>query len=218
MPETRVWDLPTRLFHWLLVAAFLCSWITAENGWMDVHFISGYCILGLVVFRIIWGLIGSTTSRFSQFLSNPINGIRYLGRLPGKTPELEFGHSPSGGWMVLIMLGLLLAQAVMGLFASDELLYQGPLSQMLSSSQAEEITEIHEELGELLPWLIGLHVAVVLWIVWRKKEPILRAMLTGRRPDLPEGSGEGARFVSTGVALVIAAAVAAAVIAMVRLS
>lgn len=183
--SVRVWDRPTRWFHWSLATLFLVSWLSAENDLLDVHFYSGYALLTLLLFRFAWGFVGTSTARFSHFLTAPWRGLAHLPSLWRANAQPGHGHSPSGGWMVMILLGALLTQATMGLFATDELLHVGPLSDRVGSGTAETLTEWHETLGEALPWLIGLHVAAVLWIVFRQRHPLIGAMVSGRRSDLP---------------------------------
>jgi cytochrome b len=109
-PQTapvRIWDAPIRLFHWALVILVGCAWLTQEFGRMELHFLCGYSILTLLLFRLAWGFAGSDTARFSRFLKSPFAALRHLANLHRREPDTEIGHNAAGGWMVLLMLGLL---------------------------------------------------------------------------------------------------------------
>ncbi len=124
------WDLPTRLFHWLLVWAVFLSWLSHEYEWFQLHLWSGYSVLVLVAFRFFWGFFGSQHSRFNDFVRSPARVWRYW----RGGVRSQSGHNPAGGWSVLIMLALLLLQGLAGLFNSDGLLFDGPLYHALDSS------------------------------------------------------------------------------------
>jgi len=114
MRLTKVWDLPVRLFHWILVVLIASSWLTQEFGKMDVHMWIGEWILTLLIFRLVWGLIGSDTARFSHFLRSPFEALRHLMHMTRREPDTEVGHNAAGGWMVLAMLGLIAVQTGSG--------------------------------------------------------------------------------------------------------
>jgi cytochrome b len=176
-PErVRIWDLPTRIFHWLLVLLILALWWTARNDWMALHATLGVSMAGLVLFRLIWGLIGSSTARFSNFLKGPRGILSYLNG--GAAHAL--GHNPLGGWSVAAMLTLLTAQVGLGLFASDEdgeII--GPLSLWIDEESVEWVTETHEWLFYGLLALIALHVAAILFYALAKRRNLVTPMLTG---------------------------------------
>ena len=116
----RVWDAPTRLFHWLITLLVIFSYVSIKQDWVQLHFLSGYTILTLLLFRIAWGFVGSQTARFSQFMRSPIEGLRHLAHFPRREPDTEIGHNAAGGWMVLILLAALAAQVGTGLFSNDD--------------------------------------------------------------------------------------------------
>jgi cytochrome b len=177
-----LWDLPTRVFHWLLVVCVLLAWVGHEFDNSSLHRYSGYTVLVLVVFRIAWGFLGSPHSRFSDFVRGPSTVRAYLrGALPPRP-----GHNPLGGWSVLVLLGLLLAQAVTGLFNSDGILFDGPFYAALDSDLADEVGEAHEFIFNVLLGFIALHVVAVLYYQWRRHDDLLGPMLHGGRAD---GSG-----------------------------
>ena len=145
-PRIRVWDLPTRIFHWALAVLVVFSYTTGKIGGdlMGWHLRSGYAILALLVFRLAWGIVGSQTSRFNHFVRGPRAAIAYARAIMARSPPLLVGHNPLGGWMVLFMLALLLFQAATGLFADDEIATQGPLAVKVSSAAVSRMSKLHD--------------------------------------------------------------------------
>ncbi|HYJ52569.1 MAG TPA: cytochrome b/b6 domain-containing protein [Allosphingosinicella sp.] len=180
--RVRVWDLPTRLFHWSLVLLVPALWATHEWHRLDLHILLGETMLGLILFRLIWGLIGSSTARFSGFVRGPGAVLRYL-----RAPRTAFGHNPIGALSVVAMLLVLAIQVGLGLFASDEdALDVGPLSHNISYDSARTLAERHETFFYILLGLIALHVAAILYYRFAKREDLVTPMVTGRRePTLP---------------------------------
>ena len=178
----RVWDLPTRLFHWTLVGLFGFLWYSGggSSTEMDWHMLAGYALLALLLFRILWGFWGSRDSRFRDFVTAPAAAVRYgLAFARGRAPAYR-GHNPLGGWMVVVMLVLLLAQVVSGLFATDDISIDGPLHHLVSSSLSGALTDFHGFNINLLLVLAGLHIAAV--AVHRLRgERLVGAMITGRK-------------------------------------
>jgi len=180
MKQIRIWDVPTRLVHWSLVALVALSWWSAENGVMDWHRYSGYAILGLVVFRLYWGIFGSTTARFAQFVKGPRAVIDYL---RGSTKAV--GHNPLGALSVVVILILLMTQVGLGLFAVDiDGLESGPLSRFVSFDAGRELAESHELVFNILMVFIVLHVAAILFYLLVKRDNLIGAMFNGRK-DVP---------------------------------
>jgi cytochrome b len=204
--RVSVWDVPTRITHWLMVLLFAVSWWTGKGGRLEWHRWSGYALLGLLAFRIFWAFFGSSTARFAQFLRGPREVVAYLkGRW-----TLAPGHNPLGALSVLAMLLLLLAQVGFGLFAVDvDGIESGPLSRFVSFETGRVCAEWHEHVFDALLWIIGLHVVAVLYYVFVKKENLVGAMFSGRRA-YAEQPAEPVRFAS--VARFIAGAVTAAAI------
>lgn len=208
MPSTpliriRLWDLPTRVFHWSLVVAVLTAFVTGQLGasWMPIHAKAGLTIIGLVVFRLVWGVLGSTYARFLNFVPTPVKIQAYL-----KGQWHAVGHNPLGALSVLALLGLLAAQATTGLFSNDEIDFSGPLSALIDSSLSNRLTGIHVLLSNGLIGLVVLHLVAIVFYVRFKKDKLIKPMVTGWK-DVPSGvsATQGGALAFT-VAVVIAAA------------
>jgi cytochrome b len=170
-----LWDIPTRAFHWLLVVAVFCSWLSHQLEWFSVHLWSGYSVLVLVCFRLLWGFVGSIHSRFRSFLRGPASLLNYWRGRELQQP----GHNLAGGWAVVVLLLLLLAQALTGLFNSDGLLYEGPMFHVLDSAWTDKLGAWHERVFWMLLAMIGLHLLAVAWYQLHKRKNLLLPMLTG---------------------------------------
>ncbi len=174
----RVWDLPTRAFHWLLVVLVGFSWWSAENREMEWHVLSGLAVLALIVFRVLWGFIGGSTSRFSAFMRSPAAVIAYVRGLGGPTRP---GHNPLGGYSVIALLAVLAGQVLTGLFATDvDGLDSGPLSFLVTFDQGRVAAEAHEVAFTLLMVLVVMHVAAIFFYLHARRRNLLRPMVTGR--------------------------------------
>lgn len=171
-----LWDWPTRLFHWGIVICLPLSWWTAEEGQMNRHKWLGYSVLVLVVFRLLWGLVGSRHSRFVDFVRGPRTVWRWLRGSSVHAP----GHNPLGGWSVLVLMALLLAQSVSGLFNSDDILFRGPFHYAASTPVQGFMGELHDWAFDGLLVMVVLHLAAVAWHQWGRGEPLVQAMLRGR--------------------------------------
>lgn len=182
-PARLVWDLPLRIFHWLLAACVTGSWLTHELGtaWFTWHARIGYTTLVLVCFRIAWGFVGPMHARFTGFLRGPRATLEYLRGLRG-TGARSVGHNPLGGLAVVAMLTLLLLQAVTGLFANDDIFNSGPLYGYVSDAQSDRLTGLHKGNFDWLLVLIGLHLAAVCYYQLVRREDLLHPMFTGRKP------------------------------------
>ena len=173
-----LWDIPTRVFHWMLVAALALAWWSAEQERYDIHEWTGYTLLVLVVSRIVWGFVGSVHSRFTDFVAGPGSILAYLRGQGSPTP----GHNPLGGWSVLALLTLLLLQAVSGLFNSDDILFSGPLYYAASGELRDTMGLVHDVAFNILLGLVALHVLVVLYHQLIRRDGMIRAMLVGSAP------------------------------------
>lgn len=176
MTRVALWDLPTRLVHWALVLLIPFSWWSAEEHHMDWHRWSGYAVLGLLLFRLIWGVVGSSSARFADFVRGPRAVIAYARGRDGK----PLGHNPLGGWSVVALLVVLVAQVSLGLFAVDtDGLESGPLSHWVSFDGGRAAAEVHENMFNILVALVALHVAAVLFYLFVRRDNLIAAMLTG---------------------------------------
>lgn len=209
----RLWDLPLRLFHWSLVAAFLGAVVTGKLGgsWMDLHAKAGLTIVGLVVFRVMWGLFGSTHARFAHFAPTPAKLIACLrGRWKG------VGHNPLGALSVFALLGLLAVQAATGLFSHDDIAFSGPLFGMVDEAWANRLMSLHRQFANVLLAFVGLHVAAIAFYVFVKKAGLVKPMVTGWKEvdndsEAPRQAGPLAFFVALLIAVSAALAASGAV-------
>jgi cytochrome b len=193
--KIRIWDLPVRLFHWLIVALFAFSWWTAENDLLDWHMRSGYAILVLILFRIYWGFAGSTTARFQSFLKGPKAFFAYARHIFDRPSHISLGHNPMGGWSVVILLLLLLTQTILGLFAVDvDGVYSGPLGNLVTFDTARLITKWHGRVFNYLLIFTGLHVAVIAFYLLYKRENLIGAMTLGYKRISGGFTGAPLRF------------------------
>lgn len=210
--ETRavpVWDIPVRLFHWILVVLIAFSWLSNKMDWMTWHMYSGYTILTLILFRILWGFVGSTHARFTDFIHGPRALIGYIRTLPSRTAAKFAGHNPLGGISVVLILLCVLVQAGTGLFANDDIINEGPLYKHVSKELSDWLTTIHKYNFNVLLALIGVHVAAVLYYLIWKSENLIKPMFTGSK-QLPAGTASPPMR-SVGLAAVLLALCAAAV-------
>jgi len=189
MNNIRVWDLPLRLFHWLLVicvaGAYFCvksagiteGWLS-ETGtdWMTWHSRFGYAVLTLILFRLVWGIIGPYYSRFTQFVVGPRTIAAYL-----RAAKWTAGHNPLGAWSVIAMLLAFGVQAGSGLFASDDILFEGPLSD-LNPALSRFFNSVHHASEWVLIALVVLHLCAIAYYSLLRRQPLIRAMVTG---DIP---------------------------------
>ena len=190
--KVKVWDICLRLFHWSLAILFVLSSYSAFQDkfgmYADMHFLSGYIILILVIWRLMWGFMGSETARFSKFIGSPKAALNHMISMFRGEPYQTLGHSPLAGYSVILMLILLLAQATMGLFASDGMLFSGPLTRVVDSGMRSDLTSMHKLLGLVLIGLVSLHVAAVLCYAAFKRVNLVWPMIVGtiKTSDKPQ--------------------------------
>jgi len=219
MRKILVWDLPLRLFHWLLVLLVVVSVVSANIGGnaMQIHLLSGYSVLALVLFRTLWGFLGSTHARFASFVRGPAAAIAYLRALRRNEASRHLGHNPAGAWSVIVMLIVLLVQAGTGLFSNDDIATEGPLAKLVSKALSDRITGVHHLNVKLLYALIALHLSAVAYYLLYKSENLIKPMLTGFK-DAAAGLGESAQQQGrTWLAALLLAACAGAVYVLIRL-
>lgn len=194
--KVRVWDLPTRVFHWSLVACVIGLLTTAQIGGeaMAWHFRFGYTVLSLLLFRIIWGVVGGRWSRFTSFIYSPATVFRYL-KGQGQ-PEHSIGHNPLGAGSVFALLGFLLIQVATGLVSDDEIATTGPLSKFVSNAMVSNATFYHKDIGKLiLLGLITLHIGAIFFYLFKKGENLIHPMIQGDKESTlaTESSRDDAR-------------------------
>lgn len=179
----RVWDLPIRIFHWVLVLLVISLFVTGKLGgnWLEWHRRAGFSVLGLVTFRIIWGFVGSYHARFVNFVRGPKTISAYVKSLMRKDSTRHAGHNPLGALSVVSMLGVLLLQGLMGLFANDDLMLEGPYAKFVSKAVSDQLTTFHKLNADLILFLIGLHLAAVVFAYFVKKENLVAPMFTGNK-------------------------------------
>jgi cytochrome b len=197
----RIWDLPTRLFHWALVVLIFTSWLSAWRDWMRLHVYCGLSILALLLFRLIWGFVGSDTARFSRFLKSPFAAFRHLLHLHRREPDTEVGHNAAGGWMVLVMLAMLFVQVGTGLCANDDVFTEGPVAHIVGKDRSDWLTHIHYLNFTLIEIVIALHILAIIAYRVLKGHNLLTPMITGKK-RLP-GATRAPGMVHPAAALVI---------------
>ncbi len=198
-----VWDFPTRIFHWLLAGAVIGAIVSGLQGgaMMDWHSRFGLTIAGLLAFRIVWGILGSTYARFAQFFPSPGKVGAYIrGEWRGH------GHNPIGALSVFGLIGLLAVQVATGLFSNDDIAFSGPLSDLVTKSVSNRLAGIHELLVNALVFLVALHVGAIVFYTRVKKENLVRPMITGWKDGAQGESARGGGWLALAVALVVAAA------------
>jgi cytochrome b len=185
----RVWDLPTRIFHWTLAVLVVFSFTTGKVGgaWLDWHMRSGYAILTLLAFRLAWGVAGSETARFSSFVKGPVAFARYAADVAQRRQRAAVGHNPMGGWMVLFMLVVLVAQATSGLFVDDEIATEGPLAAKVSNAVVAKMSSFHAYNGWTVAVAVLLHVAAIAFYWFALRQNLVAPMWRGWS-DAPPGA------------------------------
>ena len=200
----RVWDLPTRLFHWVLVALIVLLYATGEYDVLDMrwHFWAGYATLALLLFRVLWGFLGSQTSRFRDFVRGPFAVAAYVRALFSTNRKPSVGHNPLGGWSVLALLLCVAVQSVTGLFSSDEIDSDGPF-----------VAHVPVKTVKLI--LIGVHVAAVVLYLLLRHENLIGPMISGRKRS---ADARPLRFAGAWLALTLALLSIAAVAILVLIA
>jgi cytochrome b len=190
--KVRVWDLPTRLFHWSLVSCMITAFVSARSGGITagrLHFLCGYAVLVLVGFRLAWGFAGPRYARFAQFVRGPATTLRYarslLGRVPASSAPGYPGHNPLGALSVLALLAACGLQGATGLFATDDIASAGPLARYVSNAMVGRLTGAHDVGETALYVLLGLHLLAIAFYRWVKREDLVGPMITGDKV-LPE--------------------------------
>ncbi len=180
-----VWDVPTRLFHWLAAALVIVAYATSRLNSMEWHIWAGDALLTLLLFRLLWGVFGSETTRFSRFVTSPRNAVRYLAHALRREPDQQVGHNPAGGWMVLLLLALMLGETLTGLYVANDVADEGPFTEVASAQFSDAITALHSIGWDALLAAIALHLLAILVYAVAKRHNLLLPMITGRK-TLPQ--------------------------------
>lgn len=190
MKKYLVWDLPVRLFHWLLVICLIAQWLTAEvlDDMLNIHFYIGYFTLSLIIFRFFWGFIGSRYAKFSSFLAGPKAIYQYLSALVSKQPLNSVGHNPLGGLLLPAILLLVGAQAISGLFTTDDILSEGPYYSNASSAVQNIMQWLHHNVYLVIVALVVLHLVAITWYRLVLKNDLIGPMLHGQKA-VPKSEG-----------------------------
>lgn len=204
MQRVKIWDGFVRLSHWLMVILLVAMWWTAENDYMEWHLRLAPVLGGLVISRILWGVFGSESARFRHFVRGPKAVMAHLKELRSGHYQASNGHNPAGGWAVVILLLLVLAQFVSGLLASDGFFYAGPLAALVGSDVAEQMVDVHELIFELLVIAVAIHLLAI--VLYRLRGiALVGTMIHGYRHDV---SAVKLRHGLLGIALAAVAAYA----------
>lgn len=208
MQKQLVWDLPVRLFHWILAICLVTQWFTAEvfADAMDIHFYLGYFILGLIIFRLIWGFIGPKYARFSSFLRGPKAMFHYLQSLKNKSPEHVVGHNSVGGLMLPLVLLLVGIQAITGLFTTNEIVHSGPYYGSISDSLQKITQWLHHQTFSFLWIFIALHIVAISWYQIGLKYDLIRPMFHGKKSVSAADSISSSQLVKAIILMALVAA------------
>lgn len=207
-----VWDVPTRAFHWLAVLLIVAAYATARLGWMDWHARAGDTLLVALLFRLLWGAVGSETARFSSFIASPRAALSHLAHALRPEPDLQVGHNPAGGWMVLLLIGLMLGLTLTGLYVGDDIADHGPLTDSVPAGAANLIQALHDRiLWDALIFAVALHLTAILAYAAVKRQNLILPMITGRKA-LPVAQPRLASLARAALALGGGAVLAAALI------
>jgi cytochrome b len=183
----KIWDLPMRLFHWALVVLVVGLWWTAQVGNLQLHKVFGLLVLGLLVFRLLWGMVGSSTAQFAKFVRGPRAVLAYLKDLNSDNTAPSLGHNPLGGWSVLGLITILMTEVCLGLFAQDvDGIESGPLSHFVSYDAADTARHWHHLIFNGILALVGFHIAAIFFYLLIKRDNLIGPMITGRRLNVPD--------------------------------
>jgi cytochrome b len=176
-----VWDIPIRLFHWLIAVLVAAAYATWRLNWMEWHSRVGSLLLALLIFRLLWGVFGGDTARFSRFVAAPRAAARHLAQSFRREPDRQVGHNPAGGWMVLLLLALLLAETLTGVYVDNDIANVGPLTAVTPAPVANAVEALHAILWDALLAAIVLHIAAIAGYAAVKGQNLLLPMITGRK-------------------------------------
>ena len=176
-----VWDGPVRICHWLIAALVPVLWLTERWNRMGWHVLAGTVLLGVVLFRLAWGVLGSDTARFTRFLTRPGTALHHLRGLLTPAPDEEVGHNPAGGWMVVVLLALLLTECLSGVFVNNDVADQGPLTDLFPASVLNLVTDLHTILFQILIAAVALHLTAIAVYALVRGQNLVWPMIVGRK-------------------------------------
>jgi cytochrome b len=176
-----VWDLPVRVFHWLIVLLVAAAYATLRLNWMVLHGWVGYAVLTSVLFRLLWGFLGGETARFSYFLASPRTAFQHLRHTFRREPDAQLGHNPAGGWMVLLLLALLLVETLTGIYVANDIANEGPLTEIVPAWAGNAVEAAHAIVWDALLGAILLHLVAIAGYAAIKGQNLLRPMITGTK-------------------------------------
>lgn len=179
--SVRVWDVPTRLFHWLTVVLVIGAYVTQRLNWIDLHVRLGETLLALVLFRLLWGCFGSETARFRSFVASPAAALAHLRHALRREPDVQVGHNAAGGWMVLLLIALLLVETLSGIYVYNDVADEGPLSEIVPAPVANAISSLHALGWDLLLAAVVLHVCAIAVYAIAKGHHLVGPMISGRK-------------------------------------
>ena len=198
-----VWDIPTRLFHWLFAGAFALAWLTSDSdSWLNLHVFAGYLMLAMLGFRLVWGFIGGRYARFTSFRYSWKEGLAYVMQALTGSARRHVGHNPAGSWAIYLLLALGLLTGLSGLITLGGQEGQGPLGLLVPYWAGEAFKEVHEALASAMLGVVVLHLAGVALESWRHHENLPRAMITGQKEGAPEEATPSRRMFSALVLLI----------------
>ena len=209
MSKKLIWDLPIRIVHWLLTVLIFGSWYTVSvTGDMERHMLIGQTILCLLIFRVVWGFVGTRYAKFSSFVFGPRTIVAYARSILSRSGGGYAGHNPLGFLAVFAMLLLIGIQVTTGLFATDGDFYEGPLNHLVSGRTGNQITDIHYLNFDVLAIMIGIHIVAIFFYLLYKRENLISPMFTGKKTgDALESIGGSKLGLALGVIVACAAAV-----------
>lgn len=216
--KVLVWDWPVRVMHWGLVLAVFGAWLTREldGDWFAWHVRFGYTVIVIVIVRLVWGVIGTRHARFVHFIRGPKAVVRDLRDLWKRDADGSVGHTPAGAWMIMVLLGMLLAQGLTGLFSNDQVYQTGPLFGYVTGEMSDRLTTLHKQIFEVLWVAILIHVLAAFFYLVVKRRNLILPMFSGKksRNDVPPG--EEIQTSRGMVAIVIAALAIGALVVLVQ--
>ncbi|GLR69274.1 cytochrome b/b6 domain-containing protein [Agaribacter marinus] len=196
--QTKVWDKGIRVFHWALVVCIVGAWYTIEQRMMDWHRGFGYAIAALLIFRVIWGVVGSTTARFTDFVVKPSTAYGYLKDSLRLKSSTHNGHNPAGGWMVISFLVLLAFQVISGLYSNNEIGFNGAFSDSIPKALSDQFTQWHALSFDIITLAIWLHLVAVFFYVLVKRQNLIKALFSGKKPSEQANPTQTLRFFEKG--------------------